>query len=124
MAYLNSDWVYKGLDPEVGNSRPMMTNFIQIEHDDGTVALYSHLGKDVLVRTGREVALGDVIAITGESGWIAEVPHLHFQVNTEDFKKTLPILFRDYRGSLDHDTLVREGRIWFGEGEGLGGEIK
>lgn len=124
MAYLNGGWVYRGLDPEVGNSQPGRTNYIQIDHGDGTVALYSHLSREVLVQRKQEVSAGEVIALTGESGWIAEIPHMHFQVNDRSFRRTLPLSFRDYHGSLDHKTLVKEGQIWFGEGTKQGGETK
>ncbi len=124
MFSLNNDWVYKGLNPKEGNSTLGLTNFIQIAHSDGTIALYSHLEKQVLARRGHSVTAGEVIALTGESGWIAEVPHLHFQVNDSNQRGTIQIAFQDYSGSLDHETLQKEGRIWFGERMGLGGETE
>ena len=57
--------------------------------------------------------VGTIRGYTGRSGWIGGVPHLHCHVRESDL--TLPVEFIDYHGSLDHQTLLREGKIWFGE---------
>ncbi len=119
---LSSDWFYEGLDPEIGNNPPALsTNLIILRHEDGTTTLYSHLARVALVHTGQLVRRGDVIARTGKSGWVAEVPHLHFQVNTQTIiPRSLPFSFDDYLGSLDHKTMVKNGSIWFGDRSGGG----
>lgn len=113
---LCSNWFYEGLDPEVGNNAPpLSTNLIILSHGDGTTTLYSHLSGEALVYSGQFVMKGEVIARTGKSGWVAEVPHLHFQVNTQTLPtKSLPVVFENYHGPLDHKMLIKERLIWFG----------
>ena len=56
-------------------------NYINIEHLDGTRASYGHLTLNgVLKSIGDNVNQGEVIALSGNSGWSSE-PHLHFQLN-------------------------------------------
>jgi murein DD-endopeptidase MepM/ murein hydrolase activator NlpD len=58
------------------------TNLITIEHDDGTVALYSHLTLNgVLVTIGRDIQQGDEIGLSGDTGNTGGLPHLHFSVH-------------------------------------------
>ena len=55
-------------------------NFVEIRHEDGTVARYFHLQQSgVLVETGQRVARGEPIGYSGDTGY-ATVPHLHFGV--------------------------------------------
>ena len=106
MHYDQGDEYYEGVDPEVGNNLRFMTNQILILHDDGTRALYSHLEKgSVCVRPREPVASGQKIAETGLSGWIGDVPHLHFQVANENFRESLPVEFVEYEGPLEHGEL-------------------
>jgi murein DD-endopeptidase MepM/ murein hydrolase activator NlpD len=112
--WLWSDWCYEGLDPKIGNNVPRgSTNYLVIKHNDDTYAWYSHLGNQALVERNQIVLPGTVIGVTGKSGWIAEIPHLHFHINQG--RSTIPVDFVNYQGSLDHQTLLREGKIWFGE---------
>ena len=58
------------------------TNLITIEHDDGTVALYSHLTLNgVFVTIGQSVLAGDVIGLSGDTGNTGGLPHLHFSLH-------------------------------------------
>lgn len=58
------------------------TNLITLLHDDGTVALYSHLTKGgVLVKPGDKVEAGDLIGKSGNTGNTGGLPHLHFSVH-------------------------------------------
>lgn len=54
-------------------------NSIVINHQNGYVTTYSHLG-DVLVRKGQKVKQGDVIARVGISG-MSFAPHLHYSIS-------------------------------------------
>lgn len=55
-------------------------NYISVQHSDGSVAHYRHLKKDgVLVKEGDEVAKGQKIGYSGNTGYSA-FPHLHFEV--------------------------------------------
>jgi murein DD-endopeptidase MepM/ murein hydrolase activator NlpD len=61
--------------------RPYGNNIV-IEHPDGSRAGYWHLQKDgALVNVGDTVSAGQVIALSGKTGYAA-LPHLHFLVWT------------------------------------------
>lgn len=58
------------------------TNLVTIIHDDGTVALYSHLTiNNLRVKTGDMVKAGDTIGKSGDTGNTGGLPHLHFSVH-------------------------------------------
>ena len=58
------------------------TNLITIIHEDGTVAVYSHLTNGgVLVKSGDQVVAGDTIGKSGNTGATSGLPHLHFSVH-------------------------------------------
>ena len=71
-------------------------NYVDVLHDDGTLARYIHLTTNgARVRSGERVEQGQVIAISGDSGWSA-LPHLHFDVfacSTCD--RSIPVTFRN-----------------------------
>lgn len=55
-------------------------NFIVIEHSDGTTGEYYHLQQNgVFVRPGDEVKRGQLIGLSGSTGFTS-LPHLHFAV--------------------------------------------
>ncbi|MCH8039348.1 MAG: M23 family metallopeptidase [Nitrospinae bacterium] len=60
-----------------------MGNFIRIYHGHGIETTYGHLSK-ILVKYGRKVKRGDVIALVGNSGKFSTGPHLHYQVAVND----------------------------------------
>lgn len=53
-------------------------NYIDINHNNGYTTRYAHL-KDVYVRVGQAVTMGDVIGAMGNSGYSTGT-HLHFEV--------------------------------------------
>lgn len=58
------------------------TNFVIIQHDDGTLGEYMHLApSSVIVRPGERVARRKQLALSGNTGY-SSTPHLHFQVMT------------------------------------------
>ena len=64
------------------DGNPNGTNLITIQHEDGTVALYSHLTRNgVLVNVGDTVEQGDLIGFSGNTGNTGGLPHLHFSVH-------------------------------------------
>jgi murein DD-endopeptidase MepM/ murein hydrolase activator NlpD len=68
-------------------------NYILITHKDGSIADYSHLRKNgAKVKVGDEVNVGDVIALSGATGW-ASGAHLHLEVYTMTWEgqKTIPV---------------------------------
>ena len=85
-------------------------NYVLIRHDDGTLGHYCHLKKGgVKVHPGQIVKTGDVIALSGSTGF-SSGPHLHFCVfMTKDGRQrvSIPVKFRLANG--DAVTLV-EGK--------------
>ncbi|WP_308116427.1 M23 family metallopeptidase [Chryseobacterium sp. GVT01B] len=79
-------------------------NYISILHSDGTIAQYFHLKQNgVKVKIGDEVKKGDLIGLSGNTGW-TNGPHLHFQCFLPDpskpkQKNTLKTLFRTGNGT-------------------------
>jgi len=60
------------------NDEPNWGKVIVVDHGQGLVTRYAHLGK-CLVKEGDKVAAGDVIAKVGATGKVTG-PHLHFEV--------------------------------------------
>ncbi|MGN6385557.1 MAG: M23 family metallopeptidase [Verrucomicrobiota bacterium] len=71
-------------------------NYILIRHSDGTLGHYVHLKKGgVLVKLGQNVSVGDVIGLSGSTGF-STGPHLHFAVFKAESGKqreTVPIKY-------------------------------
>ena len=105
------------------------TNFILIKHDDQTIAAYIHLSPaGALVEVGDQVKQGQVIGVSGQSGYAID-PHLHFEVfekesescrlathvvsDKENYRlsgcKTIPITFKN---ADPLDTPARKGIIY------------
>lgn len=76
-------------------------NNIVIQHEDGSRAGYWHLQKDkALVNVGDSVKRGQVIALSGQTGYAA-VPHLHFLVwlfDTNGQFRQVPTRFQTSKG--------------------------
>lgn len=75
-------------------------NNIVIQHDDGSRAGYWHLqANSALVKVGDTVNVGQVIALSGKTGYAA-VPHLHFLVwrNDNNGWQPLPTRFATSKG--------------------------
>lgn len=82
-------------DQDYGNEK---ANVVVVQHDDGTYGRYVHLTKNgVLVEIDQVVAQGDIIGLSGSSGY-PPTPHLHFDV-TKDCPQlncqTIPICFKN-----------------------------
>ncbi len=95
-----------GLTRVVGNE----TNFVEIDHGDGTSALYLHLSQisasiQRKATTGARVQQGEVLGLSGKTGYTNCLPHLHFQIETsvkaDWFTTSLPVSF------ADHDVISR-----------------
>jgi len=57
-------------------------NLVFIQHPDGSMDVYSHLMHDgVRVEVGQHVEAGDVIALSGNTGYTDNHPHLHFSIH-------------------------------------------
>lgn len=79
---------------EDGNGDVDRSNYVAVQHADGTLAVYFHLTRNgVLVELGRAVRQGEEIAVSGVTGG-ANTPHLHFGV-IGGSGKTIPVTFRN-----------------------------
>ncbi len=82
-------------------------NQVMVLHDDGTVALYGHLSKGIPVDHGDRISVGDLLGISGNSGY-SSGPHLHFQVSVQRRRQepeSIPIRFRG-------QTRLETGRVY------------
>lgn len=79
-------------------------NYVEIDHGDGTSALYLHLSDvsesiERKAETGEPVAQGEVLGHSGRTGYTLCVPHLHFQVQNsvrgDWFTQSMPVRFAD-----------------------------
>jgi murein DD-endopeptidase MepM/ murein hydrolase activator NlpD len=72
-------------------------NFVLIRHPDGTLGHYCHLLKgSVVVRVGDQVATGQMLARSGNTGF-SSGPHLHFCVfrtRSGKERESIPVKFR------------------------------
>jgi murein DD-endopeptidase MepM/ murein hydrolase activator NlpD len=72
-------------------------NYVLIRHGDGTLGQYCHLRKGgVKVREGDVVNEGDVLALSGNTGF-SSGPHLHFSVykmNSGKERQSIPVKFK------------------------------
>lgn len=86
-----------GNDPSLGDK----ANYVFIQHSDGSIGRYLHIRKNgAVVQPRQDVAVGDLIAYSGNVGWSTD-PHLHFDVVVPDGQggqKTVPFLFRAPNG--------------------------
>ena len=100
-----------GLDKTLINK----TNYIKIQHSDGTVASYLHLAYNgVSVRAGDRVKAAQLIGYSGSTGY-SSGPHLHFGVNkvviTSDFRvinQSIPVAFYAYNPAVR--ISIKQGR--------------
>jgi murein DD-endopeptidase MepM/ murein hydrolase activator NlpD len=71
------------MDSQIGGCSDVYAddaNYVLIDHHDGTAALYLHVeSHSSNLQVGDAVAVGDVIARVGQTGWTCG-PHLHVQV--------------------------------------------
>ncbi len=78
-------------------------NYVIIQHDDGSRAGYWHLQKDgALVNVGDTIKKGQVIALSGKTGFSA-LPHLHFLVWGYDENRKwqqIPTRFETSKGTI------------------------
>lgn len=80
------------------------SNFVVIEHEDGTFAEYAHLSENgVLVNLGQKVYEGQIIGLSGNTGY-SSGPHLHFmvlKVKEDGTNESLPVRFKTKTGILE-----------------------
>jgi murein DD-endopeptidase MepM/ murein hydrolase activator NlpD len=95
-----------------GTRRPGEENFINVSHDDGSIAGYVHLTQGgALVEVGQHVSQGEVIGISGDTGSSTE-PHLHVHVQACSGCGTVPLTFKNTR---PHPTGLALGETYRAE---------
>lgn len=87
--------VYEASDTGCGDAAcANLANFVVIDHGDATFGQYWHLRQDgALVEVGDLVGQGQVIALSGNTGW-STGPHLHLQIR-DALGQSLPLYFED-----------------------------
>lgn len=77
-------------------------NYVVLKHDDGFATLYMHLN-DASVPLGKKVAQGEVIGLSGGTGW-STGPHMHVQkqeICGTHWCQSVPLLFDESATRLD-----------------------
>lgn len=77
-------------------------NWIRIEHEDGSMAIYAHLHpRSLQVRAGQRVQTGQPLALVGNTGY-STAAHLHFAVQLNDGAalRSIPIQMNGPQGRL------------------------
>ncbi len=88
------------------------SNFISIEHEDGTRAVYAHIQKNgTLVLIGAHVHQGDVIAYSGMVGQTI-FPHVHFYVVDASGHASMPISFNEVMNENSQTGVPLAGRFY------------
>lgn len=97
-----------GADRSFENS----ANYILIQHSDGTIGNYAHLLKHgVKVKVGQTVNTGDVIGLSGNTGF-SSGPHLHFSVfKTRNGRERESIAIR-YRTANATAERLASGKVY------------
>jgi murein DD-endopeptidase MepM/ murein hydrolase activator NlpD len=118
-----------GCDPSLN----IASNYVVIDHGDGTSGLYLHLAyNSALVAVGDLVARGQPIAVSGDTGMTcadadanAPAPHLHFQEQRmEDnhyMTQSLPVAFDDVSAN---EGVPVEGEEYLSGNYGVGNRQK
>lgn len=87
------------------------SNYILIEHEDGTLGQYAHLQTDgARVQVGQRVETGELIGFSGNTGTYG--PHLHFMVFTAvDGKshRSVPVRFHMSNGT---GVFLQQGKAY------------
>lgn len=94
----------------------MHNNMVSLRHEDGTISLYIHLTTNgVLVEMGDQIERGQLIGLSGSSGDMQGLPHLHLEIferAPSNYNETVPISFRNAGGTLDANGGLINGETY------------
>jgi hypothetical protein len=96
-----------------GSTFANYANYIAIKHPDNTTTIYVHL-KATSVTVGMNVSRGQLIGLSGKTGWSNCTQHLHFQREVSGssyWTQSMPIIFVEYPnqggdGEIPYPTMV------------------
>ncbi len=94
--YLQDGFTVGRADPDLLER----ANLVVVAHSDGTMASYGHLTPGIPVSVGDTVAEGDVLGLSGATGFAGQ-PHLHFHVGLRMLRapgRTIPIKLKGREG--------------------------
>jgi murein DD-endopeptidase MepM/ murein hydrolase activator NlpD len=92
--------------------RPGEENYVNVLHDDGSIAAYVHLTQGgALVTVGDVVSRGDLIGVSGDTGASTQ-PHLHFHVQRCSGCETVALVFLNTR---PHPNGLVQGEAYVAE---------
>jgi murein DD-endopeptidase MepM/ murein hydrolase activator NlpD len=95
-----------------------LSNYVKVEHADGTSAMYAHIRKDgALVKHGEPVRQGQPLAYSGMVGQTL-YPHLHFVVIGRN-EEPIAMTFADV-----HDGIPRAGHSYVSGNSGDGHKLE
>lgn len=88
-----------------------LTNYVTIDHPDGSATHYGHLA-DVEVEVGQVVGAGQQIGLSGMTGFTGCQPHLHFarQAQGGPVTQSIPVYFDGFADAplLDGETITAD----------------
>lgn len=83
--------------------------WLRVTHDGGYGTVFAHLDT-VLVRAGQAVALGDTLALSGETGDVTG-PHLHYELNWGGRRSDSLSVPTNALAALRHSLLVEAEQL-------------
>lgn len=85
------------------------SNYVTINHPDGSATHYGHMAS-VDVEVGQVVVAGELIGLSGKTGFSGCQPHLHFarQIQGGPVTQSIPVYFHGYadRSLLNGETVL------------------
>ena len=89
------------------------SNFILLDHGDGTGSRYEHLAPgSVVVKVGQSVPQGAVLAKSGKTGYVCGLAHLHYTAIDTKTRESIDRTFSD-PDVKRHDGMPKSGEWYY-----------